>query len=634
MDRPYHLRIGGPQGSGIDRVTTLFARACSSAGAEVLTRREYHSNILGRHSYVDIALWDRPPLAVQSHCDLLVTYDAESLFRHALNLDIPGTLIHDPAVDSRRRDDLPFLDQPLREHLDSLDLPCNSVVELLDGLRRRGITSLPLPLTELTAQLAATPGVDRRAAKRATALLAIAAAGALIGLPVDALQAAVAEVFAGRDDRLTLNRLAVNLAYGHVAELDLARSWPLTATPATDPCLLLNATQAVSLGKLAAGLGVQCYYPISPATDESEWLETVGTVATRDGTHYQPRIVQLEDEIAAITAAAGAALTGARAATSTSGPGLSLMTEGIGWTGMNEVPLVITHYQRGGPSTGMPTRTDQGDLLFAINAGHGEFPRIVLASGDVEEALYDSMQAFDYAERFQLPVIHLLDKHLTSSSRTLPPFDGGRLRIDRGRLWQPSGEARRATTFAPSADGISPRPLVGQAGAQHWSTGVEHSAEGLVSEDPQIREAMMEKRMRKLASVLAQLPVTEMLQQHGDGELTALGWGSVKGALLDARERLAARGIGLRVILLRLLWPFPADAVHEAVAGSGPLVVVENSYAGQLDTLLRQQSGHGADYLVVKYSGRPVTGDALTLALQEIAHGRARRRTVLRDPCE
>ena len=464
----------------------------------------------------------------------------------------------------------------------------------------------------------------------------MAAAAAHIGLPVEVLYATVDKTLAKHQQLLPLNHRAIEMAYQHVQNLGMAKSWHLVARDTADARLLLNATDAVALGKLAAGLDVQTYYPISPATDESTRLESIGTVNLQNGNCYQPRIVQMEDEIASITAAAGAAMTGARTSTSTSGPGFSLMSEALGWTGMTEVPLVISHYMRGGPSTGLPTRTEQGDLLFVIHAGHGEFPRMVIASGDVEDAFYDSMQVFNYAERYRLPVIHLLDKHLTSTSQTVKPFDSKRIAIEHSRLIGNSELADRAAPFILNKDGVSPRPLLGQTGNRHWLTAVEHSPDGMVCEDPQNREAMMEHRMQKFTLILDDLPMDEKLLYlpADNAVMTLLGWGSVKGALIDARQRLAEQSISADILLLRLLWPFPASEVQQCIKSDVPIIAIENSYSGQVDTLIRQHLGQGADHIVVKYSGRPFTGDTLAETLMQIAAGRGQAKMVLRDAYE
>jgi hypothetical protein len=224
-------------------------------------------------------------------------------------------------------------------------------------------------------------------------------------------------------------------------------------------------------------------------------------------------------------------LTGAHSATATSGPGFSLMAEGFGWAGMNEVPLVVTLYQRGGPSTGMPTRTEQGDLQFAIHAGHGEFPRLIVASGDMQEAFDDAARAFNYAERYQTVVIHLLDKALASTTQTVPPFDVEAVRIQRGEVYAPTnGELPNGAyaRFVPTTSGVTPRALPGQPGGMHWLTGGEHTASGRVTEDPVVREQMLEKRAQKLAWAAREIPTAEKLQVYGaqNAPLTVVSWGS------------------------------------------------------------------------------------------------------------
>jgi 2-oxoglutarate ferredoxin oxidoreductase subunit alpha len=320
----------------------------------------------------------------------------------------------------------------------------------------------------------------------------------------------------------------------------------------------------------------------------------------------------------------GAALTGARSATATSGPGFSLMTETLGWAGMAEIPVVVTLYQRGGPSTGMPSRTEQGDLLFAIHAGHGEFPRLVLASGDLEDCFQDAARALDYADRFQVPVIHLLDKALASTTASLPPFSVEQIRIDRGKRSRTLPVQR----FAASADGVSPRPLVGRPGETHWLTGCEHGADGRVSEDPVNREAMLAKRARKLETAAMKIPAEEKLGIHGDprAALTLLTWGSTTGAAREAVERLCAEGRPARLIQVRLLWPFPAAELEILLDHAAPLVVAECNFGGQLASLLNAEICRPCDHLVVKFNGRPFSGEALYGALAAIADGRGKPR--------
>lgn len=634
-------RIGGPQGSGIDMITTLFARTCATIGQQVFCRREYHSNIKGRHSYCDVSV---SPGTVTSHAEcpqMLVTFEPESLCRHLESLAAPGYLVCSADDRDVNLDSLGYLDsRVLQERLQQLEQAGLSPTAggLMELAQRRGIRTFAVPYKQLLSRLADEQGVTRKHVAAVVNTLAVAVSTSLLGVSREFLEHALEKSFPGQDDRLAMNRQAIGIAYAFVQENFSPIELQLQEFPESRaPVLLLNATQSVALGKLAAGLGFQSYYPISPASDESFFLEAHERIPLTNGEESGPVLFQAEDEIAAIAMASGAALTGARSATATSGPGFSLMTEGLGWAGMNEVPLVVTLYQRGGPSTGMPTRTDQGDLLSAIHGGHGEFPRIVMASADVESCFYDAARAFDYAERYQLPVIHLLDKALTSTLQTVPSFDMHRLCIDRGMRYEPCHENRGAAQrFALTDSGISPRPLLGQPGGQHWLTGVEHTQEGLVTEDPVMREQMMEKRARKLLQAAQDIPVDEKWQLHGDGEaaLTMITWGSNKGAVLEALERLEEEGIPARAVQLQLLWPFPAEELEAILSTAAPLIAVECNCSGQMHSLLKAQTGRACEHLIVKYSGRPISGKSLYRALKQIHAGHAEARIVLRNPDE
>jgi len=635
-------RIGGPQGSGIDRVVVLFARACASNGLEVHARREYHSNIMGRHSYVDLRISSDPVTSHTETVDLLVAFEAETLCRHAWSLSTSGCLIYakDDAELSLER--ITFLDQRVKEDINTRlgeQGLQTSTAGVLEYIRHTGIQTFAIPYKRLVKTLAQDTDVSRREAELTRNTLAISASCALFGCPQNHLLSALEQTFADRSHVLAMNKRALELAYEFVAgEYGLgACKMRLPDGKAGEPRLLLNGTQSAALGKMAAGMGFQSYYPISPASDESTFLEEHGRVPLKNGEEGGPLIVQTEDELAAIAMACGAALTGARSATATSGPGFSLMAEGLGWAGMNEVPIVITLYQRGGPSTGMPTRTEQGELQFAIHAGHGEFPRMVLASGDLNECFHDAAQAFNYAERYQMPVIHLLDKALASNVQTVQSFDLKSVRIERGERYRiQKDQDVRCSRFAITESGVSPRPLLGQSGGEHWLTGVEHTEEGRVNEDPLIREQMMEKRARKLEQAIHEIPIEEKLGIYGDPEssFTIVSWGSNKGAVLDALVRLKSDGVNARLVQLRILWPFPTIELSDLLTEAAPLVVVESNYSGQLADLMREQTGYACDHLIVKYSGRPFSGEALHKVLKGVNDGIAQQRIVVRNPYE
>ena len=306
----------------------------------------------------------------------------------------------------------------------------------------------------------------------------------------------------------------------------------------------------------------------------------------------------------------------------------------MGYAGMNEVPVVITLYSRGGPSTGLPTRHEQGDLRFAIHAGHGEFPRLVLASGDLEESFYDTVRAFNYSEKYQTPVIHIVDKALANSDGTMPMLDVNRVKIDRGELLKEitnavNGEFKR---FLHTSSGISPRAPVGTKGGVYWNTGDEHDELGHISEDPTNRDFMMEKRMGKIELADKEIPIAERVNFFGPegADITVLSWGSTKGAILDAMEWLKQDGISVNFLQLRLINPFPTEYVTKVLTNAKAIVGVEMNYSGQLVGVVREKTCIPIDQLVLKYNGRPMSSEEVYDALKMIHDGKAPKRIVLK----
>ena len=385
------------------------------------------------------------------------------------------------------------------------------------------------------------------------------------------------------------------------------------------------------MGKVLGGCRVQTYYPITPAADESEYLEAHEILETKSG-NEGIIVVQTEDEIAAVNCASGAALTGARAATSTSGPGFSLMVEGLSWAGNCEVPLVITYYQRGAPATGLPTRHGQADLRFALHAGHGEFPRIVLASGDIRECFYDAAKAFNYAEKYQMPVIHLIDKAMANCSQTYTLFETGGFKIDRGNiLGETDLQDKAYKRFSLTETGVSPRVLLGTRNGVHWYTGDEHNEYGHISEEPLNRKLMMEKRMKKLELVDKETPLEEKVNFYGDkiAENMIVSWGSPKGAIIEAIDALASEGFRLGFLQIRMIHPLPSEYISKTLKAAKKIIDVESNYLGQLAGIIKEQTGVSADHYLLKYTGRPMTTTEVYGGLKNIVLGQAPVRQVL-----
>ncbi len=624
--------VGGAQGSGVDSAANLFAKACAFGGLYVYGQREYYSNIMGEHSYYQVTVSDRPVRSTRSYTDILVSADAETVFLHALSVKPNGALIYDPklidttvskvaALEHRARHDI-------QHYLQSRDLD-ETLGGMLQDAQARGVRLYPVPCDELLQKMMGEKAPQLAQAKRLANAMAVAASCAVVRYDIKLLERALEDIFHGKKKVIELNLRACELAYEYIIK-NFTQDFPITLEPikASESRIYITGNQATALGKLAAGCTVQTYYPISPATDESTYLEA-HQVFERHGERGAIVVVQVEDEIAAMTMATGAALAGARAATSTSGPGFSLMVEALGWAGINEVPVVVTLYQRGSPSTGLPTRHEQGDLRFVLHAGHGEFPRIVLASGDLEECFYDEIRAFNYAEKYQLPVIHLLDKALASSSQTCSVFDPLKGRIDRGVLVSDLSDGYKR--FAYTESGISPRTILGIPHGVFWNTGDEHDEFGHITEDPVERVRMMDKRAKKLEIAAREIPLAEKLNIFGDpdSELVLVSWGSPKGAILDALEVLHAEEHSVCFVQCRLLSPLPSDDLKRLLERAKRRACIENNYSGQFAGLVREQTGIAMDHLIVKFNGRPITRDEVYHSVKEILSGKAPRRMVL-----
>lgn len=641
--------IGGPQGSGVDSSANAFARACAHGGLNVFGKREYYSNIKGEHSYFTVRA---VPGTVRSHIDetnVLATFDAETAFRHVREVTDDGAILYDPALGKTRISDIPTMGAREKAELKTY-LIARGLGETLDdalaSAKQRGVTLVPIPFNDLLTQVADEFHVDALSKiARMVNMLAVGASFGLLGFEFEPVAKALEDVFRAKAATVKMNVSGAQRAYDVGKGLVPGFSYRLRRIPRAEPRLFLSGSQATALGKLYGGLRVQTYYPITPASDESEFLESNEVLDLRvepeeaDSGFIKEKaasvlVVQTEDEISSVTMACGAALTGARAATATSGPGFCLMMEGIGWSSINEIPLVITLYQRAGPSTGMPTRHEQGDLRFALHAGHGESPRILLASGDFEEMIRDSVHALNFAEKYQMPVIHIVDKALANNSGTIPVPDLSDLRIDRGNLTKDGSaftDEHPYKRFDMGHGPVSARAVIGQKGTIFWNTGDEHDEFGHITEDPGLRDLMMEKRDAKLQLADKEIPDAVKFRYVGpaDAETVVVSWGSTKGAILDALDRLHTEKESVGFLQLRLLNPFPSEAVVKFLGRAKCRVDIEMNYSGQLGGLIRERTGVECTHQVVKYNGRPMSSTEIHDILQRIIRGKAEKRTVL-----
>jgi 2-oxoglutarate ferredoxin oxidoreductase subunit alpha len=574
---------------------------------------------------------------------MLVSFDAETIFRHFQEVTPGGAIIYDSDIVNTSLDEVPTVDDPaagrIREVLQKSGLGF-TVQDALEHAKRRGAILFPMPFFQILqefARKANDPALSKLT--RMVNVMALSASMAIMDFDSQVLAGAIQFIFRTKKKVADLNVQAsvhtYNYAKAKFAESNF--SYHLKTKPAQQDMIIVQGNQSSALGKMVAGCRFQTYYPITPASDDSEFLEANEILDLYDsGKKGSTVVIQTEDEIAAITMAIGSALTGVRTATATSGPGFSLMAEALGWAGMNEVPVVISLYQRTGPSTGLPTRHEQGDLKFAINAGHGEFPRIVLASGDIEESFYDTIKAFNFADRYQMPVIHMLDKAIANSLITCKNFNVNQVAIDRGsRIKQiaeeDKGVAGNYLRFKLSNNPISPMVALGTKDAIFWNSGDEHTEEGHITEDPEIRVQMMDKRMSKLDVAIKEIPDEDKVMAYGSGDIVIISWGSTKGAILDAMDKLAAEGMKVKYIQVRLMHPFPSEIVKSMLKDAKTVINIEMNYTGQLGSLVREHTGLEANYHIVKYNGRPMSLDEVYNGVKRIIRGDAPRRQVLKS---
>jgi len=448
------------------------------------------------------------------------------------------------------------------------------------------ISEKEIPLTEIAA---------KHGNKIMRNVAALGGLAALIGLDTSHIAEQIRREFGERGEKIAETNIAVlEEAYRYAG----GRFSPVAeAKKIGEPRLLMSGAEALALGAVMAGMRFYAAYPMTPASPILHWLAEWGP-------KFGVAVVQPEDEIAAINMAIGAAYAGVRAATGTSGGGFDLMHEAFGFAAMIETPVVVFLAQRGGPSTGLPTETEQSDFNMALSPAHGEYPHVVIAPRWIEEGLYASAKAFNIAEKYQMPVIVLVDLYFTESLSTVE-FDLTRFKVERGELAAGPLVWEEYKRYKITESGVSPRAIPGTPGGMHVATSDEHDERGDVITDrhmPEIRKAMHAKRMRKLAKVLEEVEPPDLL---GDGERYVVAWGSTAMPLLDYT---AERKIGLA--LFRDLHPLPLDSWVERLSSAKEVVAVELNYSGQFASYLVSK-GVRMDRKVLKWWGEPFSVDEL-----------------------
>ena len=573
-------KVGGQQGEGIESTGEIFATAMNRKGYYLYGYRHFSSRIKGGHTNNKIRVSTSPVHAVSDDLDILVAFDQETIEVNHHEMRADSVII----ADSKAKPDKPE--------------DCRA--QMID-----------LPFTKTAKELGTTLMKN---------MVAVGATCALMDLETKTFESLITTMFEKKGDKVVeMNIQALHEGYRLMQEqLETVKGdFQLTASQ-QDPHLYMIGNDAIGLGAISAGSRFMAAYPITPASEIMEYM--IENLPKVGGT-----VVQTEDEIAAANMAIGSNYGGVRGFTASAGPGLSLMMEAIGLSGMTETPFVIVNTQRGGPSTGLPTKQEQSDLMQMIYGTHGDIPKIVVAPTDAEDAFYLTMEAFNLAEIYQCPVIILSDLQLSLGKQTVEQLDYNAIDIQRGELIQSDiereeGDKSYFRRYALTDSGVSPRPLPGLKGGIHHVTGVEHNQEGKTSEAAQNRQEQMEKRMRKTQHLLINEPVSGQ-ETHDEADILYLGFISTKGAIQEGAERLEEQGIKVNHLQIRQLHPFPKDVVQEAVNKAQKVVVVEHNYQGQLSNILKMNVMVG-DKLInqTKYDGTPFLPHEIEERGQQIAN--------------
>jgi len=625
-------QIGGPQGSGVETAANIFSHVCAKAGYQVFGKREFYSNIKGEHSYFTVRVSDKKIRSNVNDVTIMVAFDAETIFRHADEIVSGGAIIYDADIENIETKDVHTLDtyfkSRLHQYLDNKKKN-HTVSGILDLVKENGVNLYPVSFRGILEGLAEdTNNPKLKGMIRMFNVLGVSLSLGLLYMSSKQLFESIEFIFRKKQKIAEINKQLANYAYNYATAKFPNFKYSLPEIAKQPDTILVQGHQGTALGKMVCGCRFQAYYPITPASDESVFLESNEILEINEDRLGSTVVIQTEDEISAIGMTIGGALTGTRSATSTSGPGFSLMAEALGWAGINEVPIVITLFQRSGPSTGLPTRHGQDDLLFAINAGHGEFPRIVCASGDIEESFYDTGKCFNFAEIYQVPVIHMMDKFLASSVVTCKKFVPLKVRIERGKLLDKinTDDYKR---FAASEDGISPRSKLGLENGIFWNTGDERDEYGHITEDPVVRLQMMDKRLSRFSQILKDIPKDDQVVSNGTAEYTIVSWGSTKGPILDALEMLKKENINVGFLQIKLLHPFPTELVKSFLKDVKSIIDIEANATGQLGSLLKQNLGREIDHYILKYTGRAMTCTEIYDSIKKILANKEQKKVIL-----
>jgi len=559
----FNVMAGGEAGQGVQSVGMILAETMAHGGLHVFADQDYESRVRGGHNFFRIRISDREILSLSEKLDILIALNKETIDLHSDELKSNGVIIYD-------------------QEQTKVDI--------------QGEIYFNVPLLKLAEEKVKN--------KLMTNTVAVGAAIGLCSYDFNILSAVLKKEFIRHGDKIVEdNIIAAKAGFDFAIEYGANKlAQKIQPISSNNKRMLLHGNEAIALGAMVGGCKFIAGYPMTPATSILEYIADKGR-------QYNAVAVHVEDEIAAMNMAVGAAYAGVRAMVATSGGGFALMVEGLALAGMTETPVVVVLGQRPGPATGLPTRTEQGELWFALHAGHGEFPRAVLAPATAEDAFYATIKAFNLAEKYQTPVIVLTDHYLATSYATVERFDLKQMKIDRGELLS-DGEVNNLTDYKRhlvTESGISPRALPGQGNkALVVTDSDEHDEAGHLIEDAETRNQQNLKRLRKQAALRTEIGEPRFLKVP-DAKYILVGWGSTYGAIKEASDALNSEGVAVNVLHLSEIWPFPAEAIASILNNGTKSIAIESNATAQLAQLIRRETGHVVNGSILKFDGRPLS---------------------------
>jgi 2-oxoglutarate ferredoxin oxidoreductase subunit alpha len=586
MRQTLAIAIGGAAGQGVATPGDIFAKIFSRRGLHLNAYNAYQSIIRGGHTFLTIRTGPEKVANMGDRLDLMIPLNQDSMDRHLRLLTSGAACVYNAET-------------------------------IKPGVAAKGVQLCPLPVSKLA---------DISRNKVAQNTLAVGAALSMMGIGFQALEEVLTEQFKKKGDAVVSENVGIARAgYDYAGSNFTPFAWPLPMTG--NRYAVLSGNVAMAMGGAAAGVKFYCAYPMSPSTGVLHWM---ATHARKAGIMVR----QVEDEIGVVNMAIGAAHAGVRSMCATSGGGFALMTEGLGLSAMMETPVVVIDCQRAGPSTGVPTKTEQGDLWQMLGAAFGDYPRAIAAPLDIGDCFKIIPEMFNIADRFQCPGIVLCDLLLSEGRLSVDPKDLDFAPvIDRGELITTASAASGANgdgeykRYKITESGISPRAVPGVPGHTHTAASDEHDEDGVLISDeftnPTKRRAMMEKRMRKVAGIEAVVP-PPVLWGPRDADITLIGWGSTKGVIEEACEVLTEQGISANQLQIRWLVPLHGDAILDILKDARHTIIVENNYSGQFARYLRSETSFVPDGYIRKYDGEPFMPHHIVEAVKEQLAGNSK----------